>query len=260
MSRPIAEDDLHAFVDGALAPARRAEVEAFLEKNPEIANRFGRFAEHRVELRSALAPIAAEPIPPQLNLAHLIAARRPARWAKWSSMIAACLLLLIGGAGGWLLRGDGAAGGVGIEALADEAAYAYAVFGTDRARAVEIPAADGPMLARWMENRLRRRVTMPDLARRGFRLMGGRVVATRNGPAGLLMYDDARGLRIAILMRPMIAQDRSARMAFHRQGDVVGFTWADRGMGYGLMGTASAGLLHPLADEARRQFQSKARA
>ena len=56
--KPISEDDLHAYVDGALDEARRAEIASYLEAHPEIASRFGSYADHRSGLRSA--SIAAE--------------------------------------------------------------------------------------------------------------------------------------------------------------------------------------------------------
>lgn len=146
---------------------------------------------------------------------------------------------------------------VGIDALAQEASYAYAVFGPDRGRPVEIAAADSAALVRWVEKRLSRPISVPDLSSAGYRFMGGRLVATQNGPAGLLMYDDTKGGRIAILMRPMM-QDENTPMAAHREGEVVGYAWADNGMGYSLVGGPNAAsLLHPVADEARRQLRSR---
>jgi anti-sigma factor RsiW len=257
MSRPISEDDLHAYIDGALSDARRHEVEAYLELNPEVADRYRKFGSQRDALLAALGPIAAEPVPPQLNLAHLVASRRRPRWSGWRVGAAACLLVLVSGSGGWMLRGVGMDAQVGINALAQEASYTYAVFGPDRGRPVEIAASDSADLVRWVEKRLSRPISLPDLSASGYRFMGGRVVATRNGPAGLLMYDDAQGARIAILMRPMV-RDQNAPMAEHRDGEVVGYAWADNGMGYSLVGGLDAEtLLHPIADEARRQFQSR---
>jgi anti-sigma factor RsiW len=164
---------------------------------------------------------AAEPVPPQLNLAHLVASRRGSNWSSWRAAAAACLLLVVGGVSGWMLRGMGADQRVGIDALAQEASSAYAVFGPDRGRPVEIAATDSAALVRWVEKRLSRPISVPDLSSSGYQFMGGRVVATQNGPAGLLMYDDTKGSRIAILMRPMV-QDENAPMAAHREGDVVG--------------------------------------
>ncbi len=164
---------------------------------------------------------------------------------------------LAGGCGG-VLRGIGMDRPAGIDALAQEASYAYAVFGPDGGRPVEIAAADSAALVRWIEHRLAQPVSLPDLSRSGYRLMGGRVVATRNGPAGLFMYDDAKGTRIAILMRPMVRRDENAPMAKHREGDIVGYAWADNGMGYSLVGDLDAAdFLHPIANEARRQIRVK---
>lgn len=258
MSRPISEDDLHAFVDGVLSDGRRAEVEAYLESNPEMAERYARFGAQRDALRAALGPIADEPVPPGLNLNHLVASRRRSTRIGLRGAAAACLLLVAGGGGGWMLRGLEMDRPAGIDALAQEASYAYAVFSPDGGRAVEIPAADSDALVRWVEQRLAQPISLPDLSGAGYRLMGGRVVATQNGPAGLIMYDDAKGTRIAILMRPMIRRDENAPMAQHREGDTVGYAWADDGMGYSLVGgTGAADLLHPIADEARRQIRAR---
>lgn len=257
MSRPISEDDLHAWVDGALPAQRRSEVDAYFSANPDVARRFQGYAEQKARLRAALDPIAAEPVPPQLNIANLAAPRRELQpWSRWKAASAACLLLLAGGAGGWALRDlDGS--NSGIRALTAEATYAYAVFGKDSSRAVEIPATDGPVLASWIEKQLQRPITMPALDVRGFSLMGGRVVATENGPAGFLIYSDAHGRRIAMLIRPMVKRDQTARMTQYVDGDLAGFSWADRGMGYSMVGDIAAPLLHPVADEARRQLLTK---
>jgi anti-sigma factor RsiW len=83
--------------------------------------------------------------------------------------------------------------------------------------------------------------------------MGGRLVATPHGPAALFMYDDDRGTRLVLLMRPM-AVDQDTPMSQHSRGAVTGFAWADKGIGYSLVGPTSNEILHPLADEVRRQI------
>jgi hypothetical protein len=81
---------------------------------------------------------------------HLVAAKRRSNRGYWRATAAACALLAIGGAGGWSLRGIGETPQTGINALAQEATYAYAVFGPDRGRPVEIKAADSADLTRWV--------------------------------------------------------------------------------------------------------------
>jgi anti-sigma factor RsiW len=67
------------------------------------------------------------------------------------------------------------------------------------------------------------------------------------------MYDDDHGNRIVVLTRPMNGTDENAPMTPQAEGDVAGFSWADGGIGYSLVGQAPADSLRPLADEVRKQ-------
>lgn len=248
--RPITEDDLQAFVDERLEATRRTEVEAYLACHPDLGRRVARMRALGDELRGAFGPVAAEPVPAQLNLAHLIEARRRTRLPPWQAA-AAAVLLALGGLGGWGLRGTLSPSMTGIDALAQEASANYSVYAPDRVRPVELAASDSDELARWFSARLNRRVGVPDLSSSGYRLMGGRLVATPHGPAGLLMYDDHHGTRLVMLMRSM-AQPGDAPMREHRSGSAIGYAWAQDGLGYSLVGASDPAVLHPLANEIRR--------
>ena len=80
---------------------------------------------------------------------------------------------------------------------------------------------------------------MPDLSLSGYRFIGGRVTATAHGPAVLFMYDDDHGTRLVLLSRDM-AIDKNAPMAQHSHGSIAGFAWADKGIGYSLVGDISS--------------------
>lgn len=251
--RPITEEDLQAHVDERLDPARLAEVEAYLARHPVEAARMRAYADQRTSLRAALAPYAEEPIPAELSLANLIEAHRRPRQTPWRTAAAAVLLLALGGLGGWSLPHDAPAGG--IAALADEAAQSYAAYAPDHIRPVELRAADRAQLVSWVSERLNRPVAVPDLEASGYRFMGGRMVPTPHGPAALFMYDDDKGTRLAMLVRPMEIE-RDMPLAAHAHGAVGGYAWSDQGLGYSLVAPATARDLHSLADEARRQTQS----
>jgi anti-sigma factor RsiW len=255
--RPIMEEELHAFVDRVLEPARQVEVQDYLDAHPEEAERIAHYIRQRESLRAALAPVAVEPIPPRLNLRHLAEARRSSWVVPWRSLAAAVLLLVAGGAGGWALHGTASLPEAvnGIAALAQEAAYSFDVYGSDPAHPVEFKAADKAQLVDWISSRLQRTIFVPDLSASGYHFMGGRLVATPHGPAGLLMYDNPQGLRLAMLVRPMKV-DQNARMSAHSYGAVQGYAWSNKGIGYSLVGTASSHLLHPIANEARRQEEN----
>jgi anti-sigma factor RsiW len=252
--RPITEDDLHAYVDQALEPERRTEVAAYLGEHPDVAKRVGAFTDQRDALRAALAPIADEPLPAELNLSRIIEqrARRPsmARWA-----MAAVVLLSIGGFSGWTMRGELQSSPEGLAALAQEANVSYNVYAPDRIRPVEVRASDSAELVQWVSDRLHRPVKVPDLAGSGYRLMGGRLVATQHGPAAMFMYDDDHGTRLVVMTRPMTSVDQNAPMTAHSQGDVAGFAWADDGVGYSLVGHAASDSLRPIANEVRKQVR-----
>ena len=259
-ARPIMEEDLHGFVDQVLEPARQAEVQAYLDTHADVASRIAGYVQQREALRAASAAVAEEPIPPRLNPRHIAEARRPSLSVPWRSAAAAILLLAIGGGAGWSLHGlDMAPDSLtsnGIASLAQEAAYTYDVYGPEQAHPVEFKAADRVELVDWISSRLQRKISVPDLNGSGYRFMGGRLIATPHGPAGLLMYDDAQGLRVAMMVR-LMATDKNTRMAEHTQGAVRGYAWSDQGVGYSLVGPASTDVLHPLADEIRRQLQEQ---
>ncbi len=266
--RPILEEDLHAYVDEALSAQRRREVSDYLLEHPEAAREVEAHAQHRSELRAALAPIADEPLPPGLNLARMVAeherqeqhkrhpqqARRaPQRRWPWGMAAAVVLSLGLGAGAGWSLRGTPGSGDAGISALGREAARSYDVYASDTARPVEMGPSQRAELVGWVSSRLGRKVAIPDLTPSGYRFMGGRLVMTEHGPAGLFMYDDAQGTRLALMVRPM-AVDQNTPVMKKIDGPRAGFAWADQGLGYGVVGANEAQVLHPLADEMRRQI------
>jgi anti-sigma factor RsiW len=266
--RPITEDDLHAFVDGALDQAEHARVEDYLNRHPDVAERIAAYAGQRDSLRAALAGIAQEPIPPELSLAGLIEARqirdgaKPERrpwYGEWRTAAAGLALLIVGGASGWSLHGLATPRQLsGIGVLAQEAADSYAVYGPDHVRPVELRADASDELVKWVSGRLHRPVAVPDLKASGYRFMGGRLVATAHGPAALFMYDDDHGTRLVMMVRPMTVDKEDVPMSEHLLGDTGTVAWSQNGVGYSLAGPASATSLHPLADEVRRQINTNA--
>ena len=257
-TRPVTEDDLHGLVDLRLDAARQVEVEAYLVLHPEVATRVASYRGQRAALREALAPVAEEPLPPGMGIGHLVAARHRPLLAGWRAAAAALLMLGLGGAGGWSLHGLTAPAiqerTQGIAALSQQAADSYVTYAADRERPVELRADSHAELVTWASDRLGRPVAPPDLSAAGYRLMGGRVIPTPQGPAAMFMFDNDRGTRLVLLTRGM-AVDRDTSMVQHTRGTVDAFTWSSEGNGYSLVGALPATALHPLADEVRRQMR-----
>ena len=251
---PITEDDLHGYIDHALDPTRRAAVQDYLDAHPDVAARITAYERQRDSLKIGPPPDRRGADP---------AATQPAAYRRATATSLGLALAFDGCRR--LVAGIGRRGRVefrgtvaslsdvhGIAALAQEAAYTYDTYGSDPAHPVEFGAADKAQLVSWISGRLGRTISIPDLAASGYRFMGGRLVATPNGPAGMLMYDDAAGQHLAVVLRPMKI-DKDTRMSNHSFGDVRGFAWSSKGMGFSVVAMAPADLLHPIADEVRRQ-------
>ena len=113
--RDFSEETLMAYADGLLPEAEQAELAAAIEADATLAARVEHHRATRRLLRDRLAPLADEPLPPQL-LALLQAPATPTRLRRPRATrrrdgllaLAAVLLLAIGlgVGGGWLRTGS----------------------------------------------------------------------------------------------------------------------------------------------------------
>jgi anti-sigma factor RsiW len=252
-TRPIAEEELHAYVDGQLEAARLPAVLQYLQAHPEVARRAEAYREQREALRALFGGVASEPIPPRLNLEALIQARLVQRRTPWRAAAAIVLAFGLGGAGGWFVHGIAPEPAATITLLTQEAVSNHVVYTADRRRPTELGADQREDLARWVSNRLNHAVAPPDLSADGYRYMGGRLAATQDGPAGLFMYQDAQGMRLTVFVLPMKAAQ--TRPIQHVDFDNVdGCAWIDKGIGYSVVGKLPPAELRRLAELVRRQF------
>lgn len=243
MSRPVSEEDLHAYVDNVLDRARREDVERYLAQHAGDAARIRDYATQRQALRSALAFRASTPAPPELNLLRLLEARIVRRRTSWRIAAAVVLSLSVGGGAGWLSRGGPPTGRAdrAMTVLTSEALASHTVYAVDQRHPVEVEAAERDHLTRWLSNRLNRRLEVPDLMPAGYQLLGGRLLATeRGGAAALFMYADKAGQRVTVLVRPMASEIRAAQRDA-QSGHIRVCAWIDGGLGYAVAG--------PLPDE-----------
>jgi anti-sigma factor RsiW len=230
---PIRENDLHAYVDGQLDAGRQLAVERYLEENPDSSRQVAAYRAQREAVREGFATFAAEPLPPKLSLARIIAQRNRRPWEVWLVAASVVLALGVGLAGGWLLHVIPEAGPSqrALALLEQEALTSHAVYAPDQRHPVEVSGTEAPHLRQWLSNRLDRTVVAPDLLAFGYHLIGGRLLATeRGGAAALLMYDDAHGHRLSVLLRPMAPALLAPDTMMRRDG-VNGRAWISNGMG-----------------------------
>jgi len=157
----------------------------------------------------------------------------------------------VGGAAGWSLTPSASSDPARKPtALLQEVALAtYAVYSPDRKHPIEVPAEERDQLKQWLSSRLHRPVVPPDLARLGYQLLGGRLIATDEGsPAALFMYEDRGGRRLSVMAVPM-APDLHAAQFDMSQNAANGCGWIDKGLGYAIVGTLPDSDLERAADQ-----------
>jgi anti-sigma factor RsiW len=250
---PITEEDLHAYVDGQLAPIRQAAVQRYLQANPEEARRVAAWTAQRGALRAVFAAHAAAPLPHSLNLSRLIEPRLRRRRVSRLAIASALLTMVVGG-GSWLLLApttpERAAPAMAL--LQQQALATYAVYAIDRRHPIEVGADQKDHLSTWLSNRLRRTVKPPDLEALDYRLIGGRLLATEHGgAAALFMYEDSHGQRLSLMLRPM-SPDLRAPTSDMRDGTVNGCAWITDGLGYAVVAALPDAELDRVADFIRQ--------
>jgi anti-sigma factor RsiW len=251
-ARPIAEEELHALVDGQLEPEREQAVQRYLQEQPEASRQVAAWREQREALRAAFGPIADEPIPGRLGLEQLVQQRLRRRWVPWQAAAAVLLAFGLGGTGGWFLRGQPPEAAT-ISLLTQQAVANHVVYTADRRRPTELGAQQRDDLARWVSNRLNRQVAPPDLSADGYNYMGGRLAATPDGPAGLFMYNDAQGVRVTVFVLPLTSAPTTP-IQHVDFAHVDGCAWIDKSVGYTVVGNLPPAELRRIAELVRHQL------
>jgi len=90
--RIISDEDLHAYIDGALDEARALEVEKLLAENPSLAERAALFQADKALLKSLYAPLVERPLPGEW-VARVHRQPPPRSPVKWIYAIAAALVI-----------------------------------------------------------------------------------------------------------------------------------------------------------------------
>jgi anti-sigma factor RsiW len=253
--RPISTDELQAYVDDRLDADRREVVERYLDTRPDLARLVATYRAQRDGLRAALSPLAEVPIPPELNLNRLLETRLRQRPAWWRAAAGMMLALSLGGAAGWYLGTSPrqSRNQLAMSLLQQQAMASYVVYAEDRRHPIEVPISEREHLSQWLSNRLHRSVAPPDLSALGYRLLGGRLVATEHGgAAALFVYDGENDQRLSLLLRPMAPELHAARTDV-AQGQLNSCAWITSGMGYAVVAAASDQILDQIADRISKQ-------
>lgn len=262
----VSEDELHAHLDGRLAAERSAAVDRYLAEHPEERERWSDYAAQRQALRAALAIPPAEPIPPRLRVAGLLADRRRRR-ERWAALAAGLVLFVSGGVAGWsahywaphvFLFAPGATAAAEAHAVTADAISAYRTFSVEVRHPVEVGASHEAHLVQWLSKRLGRPLVVPNLVAAGYQLMGGRLLPAADGPAAQFMYQNDKGDRLTLYLRSGIGGDTAFR--YQEAAGIGAFYWLDRGFAYAITGKADRDELLQIAEIVYRQTSPQGKA
>jgi anti-sigma factor RsiW len=245
----IHDDDLHAYVDGALDAEAKLRVEAWMAGHPDDAERVRAWGEQNRALHGAFDPVLNEPLPLRLVAA---AAHRPRRaWGGWRA--AAGVLALIGaGALGYAV-GQRQAVVLVADALPRDAALAHVVFTPEQKHPVEVDGQHAEHLVAWLSKRLGHALAAPDFSAQGFELLGGRLLAGDAGPVAQFMYQDAGSRRVTLYVRRAARGNAETGFRHATENGIEVFYWIDRELGYALSGGIDRVSMQRLADAAYLQ-------
>ena len=267
---PPTDDELHALVDGQLAPERRAAVEDALTRDPALAARVAAWRTQRDALRRLHGELLGEPVPAPLMSAldrSQPPQARQGHWMRWGGMAAGVLIAF---AAGWLGNAQWSMHRVAAAQLArapamrefvHDASIAHAVYAPEKRHPVEVAASEQQHLVQWLSKRLDRPLKVPDLTAMGYTLVGGRLLPGESGARAQFMFEDAAGERITLYIGTLdnraaagTAAARETAFRFASEGPVPSFYWIDQGFGYAVAGKLPREVLLKLATLAYRDL------
>ena len=230
---PPAEELLHAYVDGFLEAGQREEVERYLAANPGEALRFEAYRQQN----EALLGLRELPLRQPFALPEFgpsAGARLTRRWALRGA--AATVLLSIGGAAGWLLRGQADRTQAVWMRMIQQAENAHLTYVPEVLHPVEVTQDNRQHLRTWLSRRLGAPIALPILVQHGYDLVGGRLLPADPGPAAQFMYQDNQGNRLTLFVLVAPAGRSEKAFRYVKKGPLWICYWMGQSIDFALTG------------------------
>ncbi len=194
------EQELHAYVDGQADEALCQKMEAYLASNPEAAAEVVRMRLESQRLRTVLENTPSGGIPPRLDPLWIRRELRTRFQLRMAVIVSLVLTLGLGTLGGWQLR-DMSMRKTYLP-MAD-ATQAYHLFATgDMAQKVDMKTTEPAQLQGWLNHHFVQAAPLPDFSAYGFKLVGGRLMASDKGAAAMVLYQNDQRQAIVYYVRP----------------------------------------------------------
>ena len=258
MDEAVEEQELQLYVDDQLDEERRAAFEASLRDHPELAARVADYRRQNALMRQLFAVPAEDGTSEAQRflirqLQRQLGRRPRRRWRKFAAVAAGLLVAaVLGSAGTEFYHERSMPEPEPMANFAETAALLHSVYagGGDQ---TEFGADGVAKLSSMLPSRLGAPLHVPDFSRKGFSLVGGRLLAAPEGPAAQLLYRDQAGRLVTVLLgASQPAPSNAPSPPLQQRQDLSLYTWLDGRIGVAVVGKLNSDELRGLAEAAQR--------
>ncbi|WP_166359405.1 anti-sigma factor family protein [Pseudomonas akapageensis] len=229
---PPTEHDLQAYVDHRLAADDRQRIDTYLAAHPDLAAQVRAWQQDAQRLRLALAGAESLPANPGLDPTLIRQRMRQQSWRYLASAAALLLAVSIGALSGWQAREMTLSRNT---LPMTDALQAYRMFAVQQILPADLRVQQGSELQSWLDRYFDHAHRLPDLQAAGFKPVSGRLLSTDQGPAAMVLYEDASGRRVSFYIRPPGPNNTLLPRGSRRDGELQAEYWSSTGYNYAMV-------------------------
>ncbi len=233
ISMPPSERDLHAYVDHQLSDTDRRVLETWLASHPDEAAQVRGWQQDAQQLRAALSGALQQPANPALDPAMIRLRRQRQSRRHLASAAMLLIAVSVGGFSGWQARELTL---VRTSALPmTDALQAYRLIAQQGMLPADYKVDGAGDMQRWLDRYFTQVSRLPDLTAAGFEPVSGRLLSTDEGPAAMVMYEDASGHKVSFYVRPPGPKNTFLPKGSRSDGDLQADYWSGGGYNYAMV-------------------------
>lgn len=233
ISMPPSERDLHAYVDHQLSDADRRVLETWLASHPDEAAQVRGWQQDAQQLRAALSGALQQPANPALDPVMIRLRRQRQSRRHLASAAMLLIAVSVGGFSGWQARELTL---VRTSALPmTDALQAYRLIAQQGMLPADYKVDGAGDMQRWLDRYFTQVSRLPDLTAAGFEPVSGRLLSTDEGPAAMVMYEDASGHKVSFYVRPPGPKNTFLPKGSRSDGDLQADYWSGGGYNYAMV-------------------------
>lgn len=233
ISMPPSERDLHAYVDHQLSDTDRRVLETWLASHPDEAAQVRGWQQDAQQLRAAMSGALQQPANPALDPAMIRLRRQRQSRRHLASAAVLLIAVSVGGFSGWQARELTL---VRTSALPmTDALQAYRLIAQQGMLPADYKVDGAGDMQRWLDRYFTQVSRLPDLTAAGFEPVSGRLLSTDEGPAAMVMYEDASGHKVSFYVRPPGPKNTFLPKGSRSDGDLQADYWSGGGYNYAMV-------------------------